>query len=92
MENSNFNKLENNINLVITLIQDLMEENKSLKQQLDTALKNENKKHYTSHEFDKQLQINSETEYSISKEKEETIRQKVQSVLNKLNEIQVGLT
>jgi len=93
MEDSNFIKLEHNINSVLVLINDLMEQNKSLKKQLENALKDRTGKDVSGDGSDdnaKQLQINTVTGY-LSKDKEEAIKKKVRNVLEKLREIKIEI-
>ena len=94
MEDTNFNKLENNINFVIGLVKELVEQNDSLKQQLENALKGKPDKSISEDGSDgnsKQLQINSVNDY-LSKEKEEAIKEKVKNALEKLKEIHLKIS
>ena len=91
MEDSNLNKLEQNVNFVINLIKDLMEENKKLKQQLNRVSKDNFTENNTNSVVEQQ-KIYSDKKDIISKDKEDKIKEKIKNALNKLNEIQIALS
>ena len=95
MDSIQLTSLENNISTVINVIKELMEENKLLKEQLNNLSQQDipgKIKEELVDDNSKQLQIQSLNIASLSKEKEERIREKLNNALEKLNELQLTLS